>query len=353
MFPDFDIEKIDFTDEDDCHSYESFIKEYDSFMETQFKAQGIQKVYSVLVHKKLMSVYRRPNETHDYGRLNNCDNHLWLKYDAVDEVSNSDVEVRIPSFEWIPWIDLGINRICWDINISQDNKLHKSTIRSFGFARLLCNKKCVFESSFNDLNYIISKIQQLTITMPEHPFNFANIDEEIGRLIWFHKQPAIIESFSNGNVTIKYDGDYDGFNLANPWNNAEDIAEDQSENRIHTSISDKNIYWFRSEDNSKQDGSLTGLIKTKYGSMPQCIYDLAIDDVKRKMLSEYGIRYSYDTVTFLENEKTKISTSVPSKTYLSRIKEFHEDLCKEFTQRNQLNRKLYQDNDGVANDKSI
>ena len=94
-----------------------------------------------------------------------------------------------------------------------------------------------------DIEYGFAKAQTLITDMEEHPFNFANPEEEIGRKIWYNNEPASIERLilEQGCIMIKYEGVSNGFSLTKPW--YEEIEPTQ--NLIKDDIFSSYIIWFR------------------------------------------------------------------------------------------------------------
>lgn len=191
-------------------------------------------IFNTVVNDQVCGVYDREEE-HQLGEWNGYPATWWLK--------DSDGE-------WVPWIDLGTNRPCFEFNIKQGNytkvKWNETDIRSTNSVEIYINKRLVYAFGCGSLDYALAKVSVLRIEMLEHPFNFADPDSEIGRKIWYRKQPAIIERLmlDQGCILMQKE-DETGFDMTDPWDEDDWISEWDGENKVKDDIFASDIWWFR------------------------------------------------------------------------------------------------------------
>jgi len=196
-----------------------------------------KKLFRTVLNGKVSWVYERPGFKHELGKDNGCPEDRWI----LDDINE----------QWIPYIDIGINRPCWEVHLVQDNKTKykwdKTRIDSTCVVSLVCNKEEVFSFRCRDLNYGLSRANVLITEFSEHPFDFSNPIVEVGRKIWYYNQPAkLIEILSGGDIMLEYSGEKDGFDLRMPWDSEpDDCSYWNGKKKVKTSIIDENIYWFR------------------------------------------------------------------------------------------------------------
>lgn len=107
-----------------------------------------------------------------------------------------------------------------------------------------------FMTIAGDMDYSIPKAISIIKELPEHPLELQEIDFDkkcIGRKVWWRSQPAIITGYvkNQGSVILEPDG-IDAFVIPAEFKD-EPMFEDDTDS-VKTSILDKNIYWFRWED---------------------------------------------------------------------------------------------------------
>lgn len=193
------------------------------------------KIFSVMIRDKMYEVWSRP-ETHNLGKMNGCPDNWWIMYQD----------------EWHPYIDKGFHRVCWGVNYRMNNytkmKWDELDFRSSGCCEILCNGRIVYEFGARSYEYGLPKAAALITEMSEHPFCFSEPEREIGRKVWYHRQPAIIDELilDQGCIMLKKDGK-DGFDLIDPWDDRDSfpISEYHGEERVKDDILSKNIWWFR------------------------------------------------------------------------------------------------------------
>jgi len=188
---------------------------------------------------QLCELWRR-TETHEHGRRNGMSDDIWLK--QVYE----DGEV-----EWVPWIDLSAKRPCYEVKITEGNRIKSKWGETLVYgtcsAEIWCNQRKVYEYHCRDIEYALAKAQTTIVQMGEHPFRFDDPNSEIGRRIWFYRQPAIIESLmlDQGCIMIQKDGG-GVFDLSQPWDDKNDIYDPwDGESVVKDDVFSDNIYWFR------------------------------------------------------------------------------------------------------------
>lgn len=103
-----------------------------------------------------------------------------------------------------------------------------------------------------DLSYGVAKAQTLIVKIEEHPINFNDRDyikkDIIGRKIWWRNQPAIIESWVEGQACIIVKPDFnDGTtHFKTPeYFIAEDGLYEEEETVKLDVLADREIWWFR------------------------------------------------------------------------------------------------------------
>ena len=113
----------------------------------------------------------------------------------------------IDGYELLPYVDKGVNRICWEIRFKQKNyakfKWDDFDIRSNGSCQIYANGKQVYSFGSRSVDYALAKAQYMMVNLMEHPYNFLNPTEEKGRKIWYYGLPAIVEpGYEAGNIKV-------------------------------------------------------------------------------------------------------------------------------------------------------
>ena len=314
----------------------------------QFKPK---KCFRTVIDTKQMTIYDRPGKEHQLGKMNNCCPTWWLAYEHWDSgdddvCKSTDKELRI---NWIPWIDIGTNRPCWEIKIRQGNRIKykwdDASIRETCDIDMFCNNEKVYEFKCNDIGYGISKAQQLMIEMMEHPFNFMNPNEELNRRIWYMNQPAIINRIilDQGCIMVKYVGKGFGFDISQPWDKEEyDISEWQGEKSIKVDVFSKDIYWFRDEGDGEETDNDMVEITTERGNKityPKALYEKIKYDVEWEFRNQFGIMRGGGDTIFFDRQKFGLSIeqplTMPLKKYNEQIQIFHDSLVEKHKLKNE------------------
>jgi len=210
------------------------------------------KLFDIQIKDKLFEVWHR-DEKHNIGTLNGSsyEDNMWVKYFDTWISPTCDPLTEIT---WVPWHDWnGNNKVCFEIRIKQSNyvkhKYDEYSIRGTGICEIICNTRKVYEFYFGDINYAFACAQKMIMEMKEHFFDFKNPEKEIGRKIWYKRQPAIIDHLimDQGCIVVKKE-DGTNFMMTDPWYNGQaHMNEWMIEKEIKVDIFDNDIYWFRPE----------------------------------------------------------------------------------------------------------
>lgn len=205
----------------------------------------------VLIRGVEYDLVDRPDEEHQLGKDNGVCSTLWVDY-------------KMPEFtdehEYIPWIDIGTNRKSWGINIQQGNsikyKWNHSNINGHTSAVITLNDKPVYEIYCNKLEYAFTKAQSLISELEYHPLDLTDMEDGIGRKIFFKRLPAKITGRGIGYVMIEPDCKEEDLEnwwkmYRDPW--SEHDYEDYNYEEMKTSGSIKDdilspmIHWYRND----------------------------------------------------------------------------------------------------------
>jgi hypothetical protein len=210
-----------------------------------------------------------------------------------------------------------------------------------------CNGQVVYEFGCNDINYGMSKAQYKMIEMMEHPFNFMNPEEEIGRRIWYKGQAAVIERLllDQGCIMIGYRGAGAGFDMSNPWDDEEFGADEwMGEKSIKDDIFASSINWFREKGQGTAADNDMVEITTERGSKvvyPRSLYKQIKYDVEFEFRRQFGIkRGGGDTIFFdqkvhqIPEDGMKRSLSMSLKKYDEELQNFHKLLVEKHILKN-------------------
>lgn len=174
-----------------------------------------RKIFDILINDKTYTVYNIEEYEHEYGKWNGCPTTWWLDYseyvEYIDETGDlEEADIR----ELVPYIDKGVNRICWEVRFKQRNymkyKWDDWDLRSGGKCEIYANGKLVYSFFSRDMNNALSTAQTMEWKLLEHPYNFLNSEEDHGRKIWYYGLPATIRnhSFEPGEIGIVPDYSY-------------------------------------------------------------------------------------------------------------------------------------------------
>ena len=179
------------------------------------------KIFDIQIGERLYPVYSIEGYEHNLGKWNGCPETWWLDY----SVYHSDNDDEVPTTrELIPYIDKGVHRVCWEVNYRQFNstkyKWDEWSIRNGGICTIKANGKEVYKFHWRDLGGALAEAHSLINKISEHPFNFINPKEEIGRKIWYYGLPAtILLGYEPGEIRINPDLSY--MTLDEWWNELE------------------------------------------------------------------------------------------------------------------------------------
>jgi hypothetical protein len=161
-----------------------------------------RKIFDIMIDDKPYPVYSIDGYEHPNGKWNGCPDTWWLDY------SEHPIKGGItPESDLVPYVDKGVNRICWEIRFKQSNyskfKWDDWDIRSSGQCQIYANGKQVYSFGSRSVDYALAKAQYLMVNLMEHPYNFLNPEEERGRKIWYYGLPATIEpGYTRGDISI-------------------------------------------------------------------------------------------------------------------------------------------------------
>ena len=174
-----------------------------------------RKIFDILINDKPYTVYNIEEYEHEYGKWNGCPTTWWLDYSEYDEYIDETGDLEEADIrELVPYIDKGVNRICWEVRFKQRNymkyKWDDWDLRSGGKCEMYANDKLVYSFFSRDMNHALSTAQTMEWKLLEHPYNFLNSEEDHGRKIWYYGLPATIRnhSFEPGEIGIVPDYSY-------------------------------------------------------------------------------------------------------------------------------------------------
>lgn len=145
-----------------------------------------RKVFLIMINDKPYQVWDIDNYEHQNGKWNGTPCTWWLDY------SNEDHEREL-----IPYVEIGVHRICWEIRYKQKNyvkhKWGEWDIRNSGNLEIFANGKRVYQCGARDLEYAMANAMIMPYKLMEHPFDFLNPEKEDGRKIWYYGLPATVK----------------------------------------------------------------------------------------------------------------------------------------------------------------
>lgn len=198
-----------------------------------------------LIDGKIAEIHVREEE-HDLGKNNGGNPHLWAKVFHNNEDQSA-------GFEWVPWLDSGCNRPCFGLDISEDNirryKWGGDSVYARCTATITCNNRVIYQFFGRNVQECTIKASYILQKLEAHPFNFSNPEEEIGRKIWYHQQPAIISGLmlDQGCILIKH-AHGEPFNLSKPWDDDDIDNVWDGKTEVKDDILTEEIFWFRSPE---------------------------------------------------------------------------------------------------------
>lgn len=176
----------------------------------KFGESNVRKIFEIQIYDKMYPVYSIDGYEHNLGKYNGCPETWWLDY----SVYHSDGDDEQPTMrELIPYIDKGVHRICWGVDYQQHNstkyKWDEWDIRNGGICKITANGKPVYKFHYRDLEGALAAATNKINDLIEHPFNFINPEEEVGRKIWYYGLPATISlGYDVGEIKINPDYSY-------------------------------------------------------------------------------------------------------------------------------------------------
>jgi len=175
-----------------------------------FGEHNIRKIFDIQIHEKMYPIYSIEGYEHNLGKYNGCPDTWWLDY-SVYHSDNDDEEPTMR--ELIPYIDKGVHRVCWKVDYEQHNstkyKWDEWDIRNGGICKIYANGKPVYKFHYRELKGALAAASNKIDEMIEHPFNFINPEEEVGRKVWYYGLPAkILLGYEPGEIRIEPDYSY-------------------------------------------------------------------------------------------------------------------------------------------------
>jgi hypothetical protein len=172
----------------------------------KFGVDNITKIFSIQIYDKTYPIYSIDGYEHNLGKLNGEPDTWWLDY---TEYGTENAHQR----ELIPYIDKGVNRVCWGVEYKQHNnskyKWDEWSINGGGICKIYANDKLIYKFYSRNLERALASAVKKIGDIIEHPFNFFNQKEEEGRKIWYYGLPATISlGYEVGEIRISPDLSY-------------------------------------------------------------------------------------------------------------------------------------------------
>lgn len=186
-----------------------------------------RKIFDILIRDKAYSVYSIDGYEHEHGKMNGCPDTWWLDYSDYEERLDDDGYPEDPDIrELVPYIDKGVNRICWEVRFKQNNtmkyKWDEWRLSAGGTCEMYANGKLIFKFFSRDMHHALSTAQTLEWKLLEHPYNFLSPEEESGRKIWYYGLPATIRNSDCNPGEISIWPDYSYISKSDWWKKLED-----------------------------------------------------------------------------------------------------------------------------------
>lgn len=199
--------------------------------------------WDVTINGKPYDVYRVDDCVHRIGGRhgNNC---LWccpagekLTYENAIEYDGESARYSITA------TPVNYIKTKWD-ETSMERSVHVIIMR---------NDEVFYTFGCRDMSYGLAKAQVLITQIEEHPINFNDRNyverDIIGRKIWWRNQPAIIESWIEGQACIIVKPDFDDgatrFKTPKYFENEDGMFDEDEETVKLDVLLDKEIWWFR------------------------------------------------------------------------------------------------------------
>ncbi len=180
----------------------------------KFGKENVRKIFDIQIGDEMFSVYSIEGYEHQLGKANGCPDTWWLDYSTYNTTVDSDGTINESRIrELIPYIDKGVHRVCWGIDYQQYNstkyKFSGWDIRNGGICKITANGKPVYKFHYRDLRGALAVASSKIDELIEHPFDFINPENEVGRKIWYYGLPAtILLGYEPGEIRIKPDYSY-------------------------------------------------------------------------------------------------------------------------------------------------
>ena len=210
-----------------------------------------KKICDILIRGTKYELFDIPGQEHNLGKMNNCPSTLWIKKEK--DMFNEEEE-------YIPWIDIGTNRMCWGINIKQGNsmkyKYDSWDISGHIWISITLNNIQVYEFDANKLEFAFNEAQHLIYKLEEVPLNLDKITDGVGRPIYYKGLPCkIANRFDSGDMMINPDCKKEDLekwwdSFTEPWYDDSDndwLDEMEQIGEMKINILSEQIYWYRND----------------------------------------------------------------------------------------------------------
>lgn len=179
----------------------------------------MRKVFDIYINDKPFPVFNIEGKEHNLGKANGCPDTWWLDY-TRDEEGNyfpektnsllTEMTGSATERQLLPYIDKGVNRICWEISYKQGHtmkyKWDDCDIRSYGICTMKANGREVYKFRHSDLQAAMREVQNLEEKLISHPYNFFHPENDDGRKIYYKSLPAFVRTgYEVGEIKIEPD----------------------------------------------------------------------------------------------------------------------------------------------------
>lgn len=191
---------------------------------------------------EMLQVWNIPSKPHNMGIWNDMTSPTyWIEMEGelhpalLRDISPYSFEMTVKEY----------NRVRikqkWGSNSCMANMAYEGTLK--------LNGRVVYKENYNSRELLVAEMERLRVLITEHPFNFLEPDSEIGRKVWWKRQPAIVESIYENNVILKLDTTATNKKYfdSSIYPNDPDYYDEQ-EDSVKDSIFSTNIWWFRDND---------------------------------------------------------------------------------------------------------
>ena len=207
-----------------------------------------KKICDVIIRGLKYDLWNIPSKIHG------SNNTLWVK---------KEKDLFNDSTEWIPWIDIGTNRKCWEVSIKQGNSMkfnHNWDISGHISVSIKLNNNQVYEFGASKLEYAFNEAQNKIYKLENLPIKLDDYSTDVGRPIYYKGLACrIANRFDEGSMIVNPDCNDEDLgwwwdNFAEPWydnNDYEWLEETKNFGEIKVDILSEQIYWYRNDRENK------------------------------------------------------------------------------------------------------